>query len=172
MNESIISDITTVPSLSSFEMSPQVNELFSALSKFQSAGIIPAKKTKGNFSAYASKVDIFESVFEELGKNGLSYSQHPIRQDDETSSLLTIVAHSSGQWMKSIFTLVVDPNNRNKQHGLGGAITYFSRYCMSNILGIVSDNDDVEGISNPTSTDMNQENKPEEHTADNNYYQD
>ena len=59
-------------------------------------------------------------------------------------NLVTMIAHSSGQWMKSY--LPIYPADKKSQT-IGAAITYAKRYGLSAMLGIVADDDDDDGES-------------------------
>jgi hypothetical protein len=53
--------------------------------------------------------------------------------------MVTTLAHTSGQWMKSYLPL--NPS-KNDSQGMGAAITYLRRYSLSAIVGVVCDEDD------------------------------
>jgi hypothetical protein len=53
--------------------------------------------------------------------------------------MVTTLAHTSGQWVKSYLPLNPDKNN---SQGMGAAITYLRRYALSAIVGVVCDEDD------------------------------
>lgn len=53
--------------------------------------------------------------------------------------MVTTLAHTSGQWMKSYLPL--NPS-KNDSQGIGAAITYLRRYSLSAIVGVVCDEDD------------------------------
>ncbi len=59
--------------------------------------------------------------------------------------LITMLAHSSGQWIKSMLPIKL-PNTKdsrvNEHHLLGSAITYLRRYAWSAIIGLSTEEDD------------------------------
>src|SRR5690606_11327972 len=102
-NENII---TTIPFLSSH--SDQLDQLFSALSQFQGEVKMPDKASRGNWGAYADITDVIESIRPTLTKYGLCFMQLPVVREGNQLGLETWVGHSSGQWIRSVFTLKPD----------------------------------------------------------------
>jgi hypothetical protein len=129
--------------------SDQINELASALSKAQSE-INPAIKDSTNpffKSKYADLSSVWNACKDPLTKNGLAILQTMDIQNGQTV-LVTTLAHSSGQWMKSFLPVI---NEKNNAQGLGSALTYNRRYALSAIVGIICDeDDDAEGATNRT----------------------
>lgn len=122
--------------------SDQINELISALAKAQGE-IRNANKSSINphfKSKYADLSEVWDACREPLSKNGLAVVQTMMKDGDGSICLITTLAHSSGQWMKSIFPMACkDPNN---PQAWGSSCTYSRRYCLSAIVGIAPDEDD------------------------------
>src|SRR6516162_6667967 len=92
--------------------SDQINELASALSKAQSE-INPAIKDSTNpffKSKYADLSSVWNACKDPLTKNGLAILQTMDIQNGQTV-LVTTLAHSSGQWMKSFLPVINEKNN-------------------------------------------------------------
>ena len=127
--------------------SEQLNELFGALSKAQ-AEMTNGKATKQNpylKNVYASIEDIWNEIREPFAKNGLSVTQIQQAQDGKLY-VVTMLCHSSGQWLKSNTPLLLSQNAKNPMQELGSAITYARRYGLSAITGFsVSDATDDDG---------------------------
>src|ERR1051325_9412337 len=126
-------------------MSPNINELATALAKAQGS-IQPAIKDKKNphfKSSYADLASIWEACRTALSVNGLAVIQTvETRSKDAEPILVTTLAHSSGQWMRSempIITQKMDPQ------GIGSALTYYRRYSLASIVGVAPEDDDAEG---------------------------
>lgn len=120
--------------------SENINELVAALSKAQ-AKMKPAifNKINPHFkSRYADFTSCMDACREPLGENGLCIMQCIDTIADKTT-LVTMLAHSSGQWIRSFFPLI--PKSNDSQ-AFGSALTYGKRYGLSALLGIVSDEDD------------------------------
>lgn len=123
--------------------SDQVNELFTALSKAQ-AVMVHASKDKSNpffKSKYADLASVWDVCRKPLSDNGLSVTQ-TTRRDEGGITLVTILGHSSGQWIRSempVLTLKNDPQ------ALGSALTYSRRYSLSSIVGVAADDEDDDG---------------------------
>lgn len=123
-------------------MSENLNELFSALSKAQGK-IQPACKDKSNpyfKSKYADLSSVWEACRDPLSENGLSVVQFP-QNKEEGLFLISILGHSSGQWMKSEIQI---PLAKNDPQSIGSAITYFRRYSLSALVGVAPEDDDAE----------------------------
>ncbi len=140
--------------------SPQVNEIFTALSKFQGQ-IEAAKKDKVNpfhNSKYADLAGVVEACREPLAANGLCVAQMPIGDKDK-QYLVTILGHSSGQWIKGKTPLLM---NKSDSQAQGSAITYVRRYSFGAITGVVTEkDDDAEAAMPPAEERKRKENKVE-----------
>lgn len=127
-------------------MSPLINELITALAKAQGK-IQPAIKDKKNphfKSSYADLSSIWDACRIPLSENGLAVVQ-TIENKEKEPVLVTTLAHSSGQWMRSempIITQKMDPQ------GIGSALTYYRRYSLASIVGVAPDDDDAEAAQN------------------------
>jgi ERF superfamily protein len=121
----------------------EIKELVVALSKAQGK-MEPAKFNKTN-PHYKNKYADFKSCMDAcripLSENGLSVMQY-CEDIGGRLTLVTMLAHVSGQWIKSDFPLI--PKNMDSQ-SIGSAMTYAKRYSLSCMLGIVSDDEDDDG---------------------------
>lgn len=120
--------------------SEQINELAGALAKCQGE-ILPAlKDSKNPFfkSKYADLNSVWSVCREPLSKNGLAVIQ-TIDKEDGALILITTLAHSSGQWIRSKTPI---PLLKNDPQALGSSLTYMRRYSLSAIVGISTDEDD------------------------------
>jgi hypothetical protein len=123
------------------QKSESIKEISAALSKVQ-ADIRKAKKDKINNhfkTKYADLEQIIDICKECLPKNGISFSQFPITEND-MAGVETILMHSSGEWMSQKFLL---PYAKNKDGSLntspqttGICVSYARRYTLSSIIGI------------------------------------
>lgn len=124
--------------------SEQINELASALCKAQSM-IKGAKEDSTNphfRSRYASLQSYIDSAREPLHANGLSVTQLLTDINCESMNLVsieTILMHSSGQWLSSVFSV---PVSKVDAQGFGSAVTYARRYSFAAIVGIAPIDDD------------------------------
>ena len=122
-----------------------INELVAALSKAQSK-MKPAVFNKVNphfKNRYADFTACMDACRIPLSDHGLSIMQYCETINDKLT-LVTMLAHISGQWIKSNFPLI--PKSMDSQ-GIGSAMTYAKRYSLSAMLGIVSDEEDDDGES-------------------------
>lgn len=120
-----------------------IKELVSALSKAQGK-MKPATFNKINphfKNRYADFTSCMDAARSPLSENGLSILQY-CEHYNEKLTLVTMLAHTSGQWIKSYFPL--NPTKMDSQ-SIGSAMTYAKRYSLSAMLGIVSDEEDDDG---------------------------
>lgn len=130
-------------------MSDQINELATALAKAQGEMPVAYKNSKNPFfkSNYADFEAIITASRPSLSKNGLSVVQPPVMQEGGQSYLITILMHSSGQWIKS--TAAHNPPKSDIQ-SLSSYNTYLKRMCYTSLIGVAtSDDDDGNAASEP-----------------------
>jgi hypothetical protein len=116
-----------------------VNELMAALAKAQGEmSNAPFDATNPHFkSKYATLASIRDATVPHLAKYGLSIHQ-VTKLNGDGMVLATRLAHSSGQWIESVYPL---PNS-SKPHEMGSAITYARRYSWAAITGIAAEEDE------------------------------
>jgi len=120
--------------------SENINELAAALSKAQGEMQAAIKDSVNPFfkSKYADLGSVWDAARPVLSKNGLCIMQTTEMAGDKIV-MVTTLAHTSGQWMKSYLPL--NPA-KNDSQGIGAAITYLRRYSLSALVGVVCDEDD------------------------------
>ncbi len=125
--------------------SENINELVSALSKAQGVMQAAIKDSTNPFfkSKYADLGSVWDAARPHLSVNGLAVMQFAEQVGDKFM-LVTMLAHSSGQWIKSY--LPIKPKNDDSQ-GIGAAITYMRRYGLTALVGVVCDDDDDGNIA-------------------------
>jgi len=150
--------------------SEDIKELASALSKFQAevknpqnSETVKVDTSKGSYKyKYAPLDEILSLVRPLLGKNGLSVVQ-PASSDGAEVTVVTLLLHSSGQWME--FEPLKLKADRNTAQGIGSAITYGRRYALSGILGISSEDDDDGQAAVGKSSEHKGQSKPQNNKA-------
>jgi hypothetical protein len=128
--------------------SDSIKELATALAKAQ-AKIRHAVKDSANpffKSKYADLASVWEAVREPLTSNGLAVTQVPDVQDGK-SVLVTMLMHSSGEWISGTYPIVPI---KNDPQGVGSAITYARRYALQSLAGVCPDDDDGNAASGNT----------------------
>ena len=123
-----------------------MKNLFKALADFQQEVPVIHKATQGYGYTYADLPKIFEAINPLLKKHGLGFTQL-INSKDRENYLITILFHvESGESLESN-TLIpqVELKQMNLYQSFGSGTTYFRRYCLSSILGIVTDKDTDAG---------------------------
>lgn len=126
-------------------MSADIGELAKALSKAQSEMLTAKEGSNNPFfkSKYADYNSIRDAVIAPLTKNGLSWI-HIVQPIEGNVCVITLLMHSSGQWIKSVFPI---PPNKGDSQSMGSAITYLKRYSLAAITGCacgIGEDDDGE----------------------------
>lgn len=117
--------------------SEEIKDLVSSLVKAQSV-MKPAIYNRVNphfKSRYADFASCMDACRGPLSDNGLAVIQS-CETIDGKLSLVTMLAHVSGQWMKSEFPII---SSKMDSQGIGSAMTYAKRYSLCGMIGIVAD---------------------------------
>jgi hypothetical protein len=88
---------------------------------------------------FASLAAIRNAVVPVFAKHGLSVMQE-LTSTEGTVACLTVVQHSSGQWLE--FGPLAVPIPKGDAQGYGSASTYCKRYSLQSVAAIVGDEDD------------------------------
>ena len=125
-------------------MSDQIDQLATALAKAQGEFDTAGKNQKNPFfkSNYADFEAVVEASRPALSKYGLSVFQSPFFYADMGECLVTVLLHSSGQWVKSI-----EPYKPAKSdvQALSSYNTYLKRMCYTSLLGVITGENDDDG---------------------------
>lgn len=143
------------------EMTPDISELAQALSKVQGEMQAAVKdKVNPHFkSKYADLTSIWDVARPALSKHGLCVIQ-ATELDADQIIMVTILAHSSGQWLKSYIPLKL---SKNDSQGIGAALTYMKRFALASLIGIVSD-DEVDD-DGETAVGRGKNKEPQKHAV-------
>lgn len=127
------------------QTSEQINELATALAKAQGKITGALKDSANPFfkSKYADLAACWDAAREHLAQNGLSVIQ-TASASDEGVSITTMLAHSSGQWVRDTLRLI--PKDSTPQ-GIGSCITYGRRYSFAAVVGVAQVDDDGNAAS-------------------------
>jgi len=116
-----------------------MKNIYKALADFQHEVPIIHKGTQGYGYSYANLSEIFKVIMPLLKKHGLGFTQ--ILEGD---TLKTILFHiDSGEELVGNATIPqnVQLAKMNTYQVMGSAITYFRRYTLSSMLGLITDED-------------------------------
>ena len=118
--------------------------LFKALASFQQEVPSIHKGTSGYGYSYSSLPEIFTVINPILKKNGLGFSQLLGTNDLGANTIETVIFHA--ETGESLSSTMIIPNDvtlkgMNEFQVMGSAITYYRRYSLSAILGLVTDKD-------------------------------
>lgn len=142
MDEQIVTTIESV-----IQTSADIGTLAGALAKAQGE---MEGAAKGNVnphfkSKYADLASVWDACRGPLSKNGLAVLQ-PVSAEGPKVTVTTILAHSSGQWVRESLTMTAQ---KNDPQGVGSAITYGRRYGLASMVGIAPEDDDGNAASQP-----------------------
>jgi hypothetical protein len=124
--------------------SQELNELFASMAKAQAEIKVALKDSSNPFfkSKYANLQAIIEASRPALCKHGLSVLQQIVPDGNGRDCLVTMLCHSSGQWVSSRMT--INPAKTDVQ-SLGSYITYLRRYCYGALVGVYDGQEDDDG---------------------------
>jgi hypothetical protein len=139
--------------------SNDIDQLMGALSTAQGEIKIAIKNRKNPFynSEYADLPAVWEACRQPLSKNGIAVVQ-TVEGDNSQYFLCTMIAHKSGQWIKSKLPIFLTPKKDKNSIPLpidnqimGSAISYARRYSLSSMLGICQGEEDDDGNESSSS---------------------
>ena len=116
-----------------------MKELLKSLSDFQEECPVIHKGTQGYGYTYADLPAIFKVINPLLKKHGLGFTQ-PL----DGNSVKTIIYHiKTGEMLESSVEIPQDVQlkGQNPFQVIGSAITYYRRYALASVLGIITDKD-------------------------------
>ena len=127
--------------------SATIGKLAEALAKAKSEFKTIIKGNKNSAyqgSKYADLATIIEATEGPLAANGLSIIQSPdVNVADHSMSLIGMLVHSSGEWMRFVTTLPAVQRERFDAQSCGSAITYARRYQYKSLIGAAEEDDDA-----------------------------
>jgi len=128
--------------------SESIANLSKALSIVQGKLTYAVKDSANPFfkSKYADLESVWDACRNLLAENGLCVMQFPGEFIDGCMSLTTILAHSSGEWIKQTMEV---PVTKPDAQAVGSAITYMRRYALAAVVGVVQADDDGNAASSP-----------------------
>jgi hypothetical protein len=141
-----------------------MKNVLKSLAAFQQEVKVIHKATQGYGYSYADLPKIFDEINPLLQKHGLGFTQL-INTKEGVNYLATVVFHvESGEQIESNCMIpYVQLKGMNDFQSFGSGVTYFRRYCLSSMLGLVTDKDtDASG----------EQEKPKKETLDNKRFTD
>lgn len=130
------------------DKSEKLNEIFTALSKFQGELCNASKSKAGHNYKYADLSACINACKDLLAENGLAVSQM-LGGSSEGQTLTTMLTHSSGQYISDCCVLptavLSGGGGKNPVQCLGSSITYMRRYSYCAITGLTQEDEDAAG---------------------------
>lgn len=128
-------------------MSEKIDCLAVALSKAQLIIENVSKDKQAYGYKYADLASCLQAVKKPLADNGLAVSQLMNRDELGNNTLITLLMHESGQWLRSITNIeAVIMKQCNGLQQLGAGLTYVRRYALSAIVGLTQEDDDAMSL--------------------------
>lgn len=127
--------------MSDLEFSATLGALAKALSAAQ-AELEDAKKDSVNphfKNRYASLASVRAAITPVFSKHELSVVQYNEPHGDAGVCVVTLLMHSSGEWIKGKLFV---PVTKKDAQGFGSALSYARRYALAQIANIATDDDD------------------------------
>lgn len=121
---------------------PQHDKLFAALSQAQGqiqSAIADKENTHFNFK-YADLDACWEACRKPLSENELAVIQLPTVGENGSVTMRTVLGHSSGQSISSVYTMHPD---KTTPQGIASCMTYLRRYMLCAMVGISQEDDDA-----------------------------
>jgi len=109
---------------------------FPVIEKRRTAEVIMKSGGKYTYN-FADLADVIAAIKDPLSKNGLTQYQFFFPEGGK-NILVTVLSHSSGEWIKSVLPL---PPASDPQH-FGSILTYYRRYTLQAIVGVFAEEDD------------------------------
>jgi len=131
-----------------------MNNIYKALAGFQQSCPIIHKGTEGYGYSYASYDAIVKTINPIMSKFGLGFTQLIEKDEDNRNSIRTIIFHyDSGETIESTIAIPqgISLKGMNQFQVDGSSFTYYKRYGLSSMLGIITDKDlDATGSQLPS----------------------
>lgn len=118
--------------------SPQLDELFAAHAKALAELKNAPRTSKSHFGMYADLATLIDTIRGPLSRHGLSFTQPFCVYDENHDVLVTTLAHSSGQFLRSFNRIRV--NLPPQQYA--ATATYMKRVALSAIVGVAAEDED------------------------------
>lgn len=131
--------------------SEQIADLVGALVKAHAQFKPVVRNTTGQVGQnrnykYADLAGLIDATFPALLANGLVVVQ---AVDAESSSMVSRLAHTSGQWLESAYPL----GKYDRPQDFGSQLSYARRYSLLALLGVAQEDDDAAEAQQATRTD-------------------
>lgn len=138
-----------IRNVSEFDQSESLDSLAPALVKFRQEARNIGKDKDGYNYKYATLGNTIDQTQPILAKHGLAVMQCPV-MDARGLGVITLLIHSSGQYIRSRFTMPIPSlSGTNATQDAGAAISYARRYAFSAILCLAAEDTDAEFESTP-----------------------
>lgn len=124
--------------------SESIKEIMSSIQKVQQTAGTVSKTAKGQVGqrayAYANLNDTWDTIKDLMQQNKLVVVQSPTTGDGHIGQFFstTIYHTESGEWIQELMQMELQ---RADPQAIGAAITYYRRYMLTSMLGLIPDDD-------------------------------
>lgn len=124
--------------------SESIKQIMSAIKAVQQGAEPVKKNTQGQVGTrqyqYANMVDTWETIKDLMNQNKLVVVQSPTTGESAVGMFFetTIYHTESGEWIREVMQMSLQ---RDDPQGIGAAITYYRRYMLTSMLGLIPDDD-------------------------------
>ncbi len=124
--------------------SESIKEIMSAIQKVQQTAGTIAKNAKGQVGqraySYANLNDTWDTIKDLMQQNKLVVVQSPTTGESSMGQFFstTIYHTESGEWIRELMQMELQ---RADPQAIGAAITYYRRYMLTSMLGLIPDDD-------------------------------
>lgn len=126
------------------EQSDQIDQIATALAKVQGELRDADRNVQGHGYDYADLSQVIAIIRPIASKHGISFTQPLMDGPDKRIVVETKLLHTSGQWMRSSFSLnAVENKKMSGAQSVGAACTYGRRYALAAVFGITQQDDDA-----------------------------
>jgi hypothetical protein len=125
--------------------SESIDQVSAALSALQGEILDAPKEQQGYGYRYADLATVLQIVRPLAARHGLCVMQEAYTADTGSVSVLTRLAHSSGQWIEAgPLTMEVQPKKGLSEAQCAGmTVTYARRYALTALMGISQEDPDA-----------------------------
>ncbi len=123
------------------EHSQEIKQIAMALCEAQKRFDPLLKTSDGHNYKYADLQAVLDAVRLTLNQQGILINQTPSQQSDGSWACITVLLHTSGEWMRGVCPMILG-GRMNGMQQFGSALTYARRYGLQAMVGIASEDDD------------------------------
>ena len=131
------------PTMHGLTMSADIKEIASALNAALENITDAPKTATAHKYKYAPLDAVMAIVRSACQKHGLFILQTPWSPERGQLGVATLLTHTSGQWIKTSYSVPFVPDGGNVYHQIGTSTTYLRRYSVMALMMLSAEDDDA-----------------------------